>query len=286
MRKLFAMLLCLAVMLSLVACGKNEDAAGTTGQAETVQTIAAATTGETVADTTETTAAETNPTQTEPEATNTENTKPSQTTPSAEPTTPKAPSIQSLSQKEQFEAFAGVVGLHYFDAVEKLGWTEGELTAVETSYFSLPMQVYLEGTKFQVWLGINEQTHRVSEVLYRAEVPTKTLEVAEASLQVVEILDSWAGKNNQLEVDGSFLLRDTTQADVSAGLFMDEWAYSMISWDYSKHATAAQKTFAKECGDSLGFGVFLEVSRACLTEGDKVTSDTCTISFSVGLIPV
>ena len=179
-----------------------------------------------------------------------------------------------------------MVGMHYFDAVEKLGWSEEELTAVETSYFSLPMQVYLEGIKFQVLFGINEETHQVSEVLYRAESPTKPLENAEAALQVVEILDSWVGKDNQLETDGSFMLRDTTQADVSAGIFMDEWAYSMISWDYSRQATAKQKKFVKEVGGNVGFGVFLEVSRACLTEGDEVASDTCTISFSVGLIPV
>ena len=318
MRKLFAMLLCLAVMLSLVACGQKEETPATTGQVETTQTTTtAATTEATVTEATEpmdtaatetkpeetkpeetkpteTKPEETKPAETKPEETKPEETKPAETKPEEtkpeetepEETKPKIPLIQTMSQKEQLEAFAGVVGMHYFDATEKLGWKESQLLQVETSCYRVPLQVYLDGTEFQVFFGINEDTHKISEVFYKVEVPTNGLEVAQLALNTVSLLDSWLGKENQLAADGSFALRDATQLDISAGIALDEWAYSMLSWDYSRHATAEQKKFVKECGNNTGFGVFFEVSRACLTEGDKVTSDTCTISFSVGVIPV
>lgn len=280
MKKIIAMILCLATVLSFAACGQKEPA--TTGEDTTAPaTTTAATTEGTVPEAT--LPADTVPTETKPEKT-----KPTQ--PSVEPTTegatePTTPSIQELSQKEQFEALAGIVGMHLFDAVANLGWKESQMREVETCLYASPLTVYLNGTAYQVLLGISEDNNKVTEVLYRAELPFKALEVAKAALKTVDTLDQWVGKDNQLATDGSFALRDTTEVDVSAGLSVDEFAYCMVSWDYSKQAKKTQLDFIKEYGDGVAFGVFLEVSRACLKEGDKVTSDTCLIDFSVGAIP-
>lgn len=266
MKKIIAIILCFVTVLSLTACKQNGDAPATTEQDVTTQMTT------TVATTVDAT------TETEPEETVQKDTTSTQPKPTV-------PSIQKLSQKKQFETLAGVVGLSLFDAVEKLGWKESQMKEMETCLYSMPLEVYLDGTKYQVLFGVSENTGKVSEVLYRAELPFQSLEVARVALKTVDIVDQWVGKDNQLEADGSFTLRDTTEVDVSAGLFLDEFAYSMVSWDYSKQAKKTQTEFIKECGEGVAFGVFLEVSRACLKEGDKVISDTCLIDFSVGAIP-
>lgn len=293
MKKIIALILCLAMVLSFAACG-NKDAADTTGADTTAPATTMATTpAETEAEAiqpVETKPVETQPEETKPEETKPKETKPTQPQPTVPPTTqgatePTTPSIQKLSQKEQFEALTGVVGMHLFDAVAKLGWKESEIQEEETCLYASPMTVYLDGTKYQVLLGVSEDNNKVSEVLYRAELSFKALEVAKAALKIVDTLDQWVGKDKQLETDGSFALRDTTEVDVSAGLSIDDFAYCMVSWDYSKQATKTQLDFVKGYGEGVAFGVFLEVSRFCIKEEDKVISDTCMIDFSVGVIP-
>ena len=290
MKRCIAIILCLVMALSLVACGKNKGVADTTGQPATTQTTTTLqTTEEPAAEATETTAAETKPEETTPE-----NTKPIQPKPTVEPTTeatqPKVPSLLKMSQKEQFETLAGVVGTDVFTVVEKLGWQERDLEEKEENLFSLPLQVYLEGTKYQVYLGIDVQTYKVSEVIYRAEFPAKMPEVARALLTTVKKLDNWIGSGNELEMDCGFDLREATEAEAATALSSEENAYAAILWDYSGHATKEQKEFI-ENGEAIGgresaLGVTMEYNRICLNDADAGVSDTCMINISVCTIPV
>ncbi len=293
MKKIIAIILCLAAVLSLAACGGKEDTSATTGQDTTSQaTTTAATTEETVADAT--LPADTTPTETKPEET-----KPAKPQPDVEPTTegatePTAPSIQKMSPKEQFEALAGVVGMSLSDALKVLGWQKEGVTKVEDGLYALPLEAYLDGTKYRLHLSCDEDLDTVSEVLYRAELPFDSTKAAEAVLKAVNTVDSWVGKNNALGEDGSFALRNTTQEAVAAGLSGDEYAFCTLVWDCSKYVVKKTQTaylkeceeseFWKESGTKVTLGVTMEVSRLCQEEAGKVISDTCRIDFFVGVI--
>lgn len=263
MKKMIAMVLCLATVLSFAACGQNEDTPATTQETTTQEATDAVIV--TVI----------------PEETITEETEPEETAQTE--TKPTTQTIQALSQKEQFEKLASVVGMNILDAVKKLGWQERDIAEVELNLFSTPLSVYLSGTKYQVFFGISEEV-KVVEVIYRAELPTAQ-KAAGALLKTVATLDQWVGKENELETDSGFELRNTTEAAVSAAISADEYAYAAIIWDYTKQATKAQKEFIAK-GETLGgrksaLGVSLEFG--CM--GDQASADAYTIAFSVCTVP-
>ena len=298
MKKIIAMILCLATVLSFAACGGKEDPVATTGEDTTAPaTTTAATTEGTVPEATQ--PADTAPTETKPEETKPEETKPTQPQPSVEPTTegttePTTPLMQKKTPKEQFEALVGVVGKSLPDALKALGWQKEGVTEEEDGLYALPFAVYLDGTKYRLYLSCGEDLDTVVEVLYRAEFPFDSTEAAGAALQAVSTVDNWVGKNNLLEEDGSFALRNTTQKEVAAGLSEDKYAYCTMVWDCSKFVTKTQTAYLKECeeadswqasGMKATLGVTMEISHLCKKEAGKVISDTCRIDFLVGVIP-
>lgn len=271
MKKLFTIFLCLAMAVSFAACNKGETATEATTEPITTRATTAAT-------------EELAPTEAETTAPSVQETQPA---PSEGAVDSSAPAIQKLTQQEQFELLASVVGMDITEAVEKLGWAENEVSW-DDIYATLPLKIYLNGTEFQVLLGNHANDFKVNEVLFSAELPTDPEKVAQAAVKTVALVDKWVGKENQLEAMGSVSLRDTTQQEIADGISWDEMAYSMITWDYSKKADKITQEYMESSSEELGmdgvYGVYFEVSRSCKVEGDQVVSDTCSIVISLGLV--